>query len=230
MNGKTEVALAHPLDVTDWDQQATAFSAAVRAFGRIDYVYPVAGIGEKTWTPRTKSGEGFAKPDLGVLNIDLIGLLYTVSLALQQFRKQEVTDGFRGKIGCVSSVCGFYCVPTLPVYTAAKHGVVGFVRSYGKYLPEEGITMNAVCPNVIKTAISAPAFYEKLDARGLLTPMQGVLDAFDSMLGASDISGEIFEVGPNGGYQIKTPPEFLDAESKEVIDLLHERAHPLQQA
>ena len=60
--------------------------------------------------------------------------------------------------------------------------------------------------------------------------MQGVLDAFDSMLGASDISGELFEVGPNGGYQIRTPPEFLDAESKEVIDLLHEWTYPLQQA
>ena len=87
---------------------------------------------------------GFEKPDLTVIDLDLTGVMYTVSLAVQQFRRQEPKNGFRGKIGCVASICGFYCVPTLPIYTAAKHGVNGFVRSFGKYLPEEQITMNAV--------------------------------------------------------------------------------------
>jgi hypothetical protein len=54
--------------------------------------------------------------------------------------------------------------------------------------------MNAVCPNVIRTHISPPAFYDKLEALGLLTPMQGVVDAFESMLGSNGTSGEIFEV------------------------------------
>lgn len=89
--------------------------------------------------------------------------------------------------------------------------------------------MNAVCPSVIRTNISTSAFYDKLESKGLLTPMQGLIEAYESMLGDSDVSGEIFEVGPRGGYSIKTAPEYLDAESKEVIDLLHERGHPLQE-
>ena len=56
--------------------------------------------------------------------------------------------------------------------------------------------MNAVCPNVIRTNISAPAFYDKLDGLKLLTPMQGLIEAFESMLGSNDTSGEIFEVQP----------------------------------
>ena len=88
--------------------------------------------------------------------------------------------------------------------------------------------MNAVCPNVIKTNISAPAFYEKLDKLGLLTPMEGVIEAFESMLGTNDTSGELFEVGPNGGYAIKKAPEHLDAETGKIMGLLYERAHPLQ--
>jgi len=230
LNKMGHVASVGQLDVTQWDQQEKAFSAAVKEFGRVDYVYPIAGIGERPWTPHgSEKSVSFQKPDLSVLDADLTGVLYTVSLAVQQFRRQEANkDGFRGKIGCVASVCGFYCVPTLPVYTAAKHGVVGIVRSFGKYLPEEQITMNAVCPNVIKTNISAPAFYDKLEGMGLLTPMQGLIEAFESILGSNETSGEIFEVGPNGGYQIKSPPEFLDSESKKVIDLLYERAHPLQ--
>jgi NAD(P)-dependent dehydrogenase (short-subunit alcohol dehydrogenase family) len=108
-------------------------------------VYPIAGIGERVWTPNSPTmTSGFEKPDLSVIDIDLTGVMYTVSLAVQQFRRQEPKNGIRGKIGCVASVCGFYCVPTLPIYTAAKHGINGFVRSFGKYLPEEEITMNAV--------------------------------------------------------------------------------------
>lgn len=102
-------------------------------------------MGERVWTPNQPAmTSGFEKPDLTVIDLDLTGVMYTVSLAVQQFRRQEPKNGFRGKIGCVASICGFYCVPTLPIYTAAKHGVNGFVRSFGKYLPEEQITMNAV--------------------------------------------------------------------------------------
>jgi len=32
--------------VTDWDSQRQGFEAAVKQFKRIDYVYPIAGIGE----------------------------------------------------------------------------------------------------------------------------------------------------------------------------------------
>lgn len=56
-----------------------------------------------------------------MLDVDLTGVLYTIGIAIQQFRRQDVgPNGFRGKIGCVASVCGFYCAPTLPIYTAAK--------------------------------------------------------------------------------------------------------------
>ena len=88
--------------------------------------------------------------------------------------------------------------------------------------------MNAVCPNVIRTNISPLAFYDKLEKMNLLTPMQGLIEAFESMLGANDTSGELFEVGPNGGYKIKKAPEHLDAETEKIMGLLYERAHPLQ--
>ncbi|KAK4995925.1 hypothetical protein LTR66_004363 [Elasticomyces elasticus] len=225
-----DVAFAVKVDVTDWDQQLAAFEKVVAQFGRLDYVYPIAGIAERAWLPTDLKAQGFVKPDLTVLDADLNGVLWTISLAVQQFRRQEKNkNGFRGKIGCVASVCGFYCVPTLPVYTAAKHAVNGFVRSYGKYLPEEGITLNAVCPNVIRTNISSGAFYDKLEEQGLLTPMDGVVEAYESMLGSSDVSGELFEVGPKGGYKTRPAQEYLDEPSEKVCELLYHRAHPLQQ-
>lgn len=89
--------------------------------------------------------------------------------------------------------------------------------------------MNAVCPNVIRTNISTPVFYDKLEAKGLLTPIEGLIEAFESLLGDSDVSGETFEVGPNGGFVLRKGMEYLDKESEEVVGLIAERAHVLQE-
>jgi len=105
---------------------------------------------------------------------------------------------------------------------------VGFVRSFGKYLPEEGITLNAVCPNVVRTNISSGAFYEMMEEKGLLTQMKAVLDAFEHFLDA-DISGECMEMGPNGGYTRRAPAEALDRETTTVLELLYERGHKLHE-
>ena len=109
---------------------------------------------------------------------------------------------------------------------------MGFVRSYGKYLPEEKITLNAVCPNVIRTNISTQGFYDTLEEKGLLTPIEGVPDVFEKLLGDNDTSGECFEVGPHyktqGAIATKGPP-YLDDESATVFDMLYERGKPLHQ-
>lgn len=106
--------------------------------------------------------------------------------------------------------------------------MVGFVRSYGKYLPEENITLNAVCPNVVKTHISSDAFYERIESENLMTPMKGVIDAFESFLD-SDISGECMEQGPKGGFVRRAPEPYLDQESERAMDLVYERSYPLHQ-
>ncbi|KAF4551367.1 Short chain dehydrogenase-like protein 64 [Elsinoe fawcettii] len=151
------LATAVSVDVASWDSQLEAFQTACSFLGgRVDYVFAVAGIGERPWLPpfdpaniQDSAGQnpGFVKPDLTTLNVDLNGPLYTAALAIQQMRSQKPsTSGFRGSIAIAASVCGFYCVPTLPIYTAAKHGVIGFVRTYGKLLAEFGIGLNAQYP------------------------------------------------------------------------------------
>lgn len=104
LNNKTgqehRVAWAHQLDVVDWESQRRAFEAALHVLGgRIDYVMPIAGIGERPWTPNGQdTTAGFIKPELTVIDVDTIGVLYTASLAIQQFRQQGPSKhGFRGK-------------------------------------------------------------------------------------------------------------------------------------
>lgn len=109
-------------------------------------------------------------------------------------------------------------------------GVVGFVRSYGKYLPEENIKFNAVCPHVARTNISTGPFYDVLQEKGLLTPMEGIVDAFMHFVDHSDQSGECLEIGPVGGPKIREAPRVLNKEVEDLNGLLYLRGHPLHEA
>jgi NAD(P)-dependent dehydrogenase (short-subunit alcohol dehydrogenase family) len=119
--------------------------------------------------------------------------------------------------------------------TAAKHAIVGLVRSFGQYLPSESIILNAVCPNVIRTNISTGAFYDTLEKDGILTPIEGVVETFEKLLDAGKgRSGEILEIGPKYGKDgegavPRKGAEYLDKESAEVFRRLGERGRPLHQ-
>jgi NAD(P)-dependent dehydrogenase (short-subunit alcohol dehydrogenase family) len=182
-----------------------------------------------------QAGDGeFAKPDLSVLDVDLTGVLYTIALAIQQFRRQDPLPWsssaskkqYRGKIGLVASVCGFYCVPSLPIYTAAKHALIGLTRSYGVLVKEEGMVLSAVAPNVVRTGISSSAFYDKMEEEGMLTPMESVLEAFKEIV-EGDGSGVVYECGPKGGVVVRQGSEYLDEESGKCCELLLERGRGL---
>lgn len=86
------------VDVSDWDSQRKAFETAIDVFGgRIHHVFPIAGIGERRSFPNKPNSTGFEKPDLKVIEVDELGVIYTVSLAVQHFRRQELNKyGLKG--------------------------------------------------------------------------------------------------------------------------------------
>jgi NAD(P)-dependent dehydrogenase (short-subunit alcohol dehydrogenase family) len=55
-------------DITIWEQQVEVFKKAVQRWGRVDYLFANAGVGERVWVPNTTSSlEGeYIKPDLSV--------------------------------------------------------------------------------------------------------------------------------------------------------------------
>ena len=65
-----------------------------------------------------------------------------------------------------------------------------------------------------------------MDEKGLITPMKGVVDAFEHFLDTS-VSGECLEIGPNGGFHRRAPAESLDQESRIVMDEIAKRSRPL---
>lgn len=86
------------VSVTDWDSQKKALEQAVKDLKRIDYVFPIAGVGERKAIKNDPTATEFEKPDLTVIDVDLNGVLYTTFLAIQQFRHQDKDEtGYRGR-------------------------------------------------------------------------------------------------------------------------------------
>ena len=98
--------------------------------------------------------------------------------------------------------------------------IAGLVRSYGNLiLPKENITLNAICPHVVRTGISkhTPWFYDDLEKGGLLTEIGRVIDGFEEFLGESTRSAECLEVGPKG-KRVVGPEEYMDDETRLGVD------------
>lgn len=90
--------------MSDWDSQRSAFEQAIDVLdGRIDYVLPIAGIGERRSFPNKPDATTFEKPDLKVVEVDEIGVIYSVSLAVQHLR--QVGKGKRGVKGRSKTAC-----------------------------------------------------------------------------------------------------------------------------
>ncbi|KAK5694390.1 hypothetical protein LTR17_024840 [Elasticomyces elasticus] len=213
-------AWAGEVDVSDWNSQRAAFEDALNRLGPIDLVLPIAGIGERKWLDRPSKAEGFVKPDLAVQSIDETGVVYTVALAVQHFHWAKEDDPcFEGRILTVASVCGFYIQPTTPIYTLAKHGVVGFVRSFGTYLQDQGIKLNAICPSRVRTNITVKGIHDLAEERGLLVPMPQLHKSFEAFLPGGEhsaLSGQCLEVAPREMRLVPTIEFFNDDQRRSV--------------
>jgi 3-hydroxybutyrate dehydrogenase len=59
-----------------------------------------------------------------------------------------------GRLVAIASILSLRGDPYVAAYAAAKHGVLGLVRSLAKEVAREGITVNAVCPGYVDTPMT----------------------------------------------------------------------------
>ena len=80
------------------------------------------------------------------LNVNLTGAFFSVQPALAGMRGL----GW-GRIVFVASTAGIRAAPYIAPYVAAKHGVIGLMRTLAIETAKDGITVNAVCPSYTET-------------------------------------------------------------------------------
>ena len=133
-------------DVSDPAQVKAMVAAAVATFGRLDYAFNNAGInsvGANEYDDATWARS---------IDINLTGVM----LCMREEAEVMLRNG-GGAIVNTASINGLIGNGAQPAYTASKHGVVGLTRHGALRWANQGIRVNAVCPGVIDTAMTAQA-------------------------------------------------------------------------
>lgn len=143
--GGPDSALGVVADVRDQHALATAAAAAVDRFGGLRAVVAAAGA-IAGGTPAWKTDDDTFSTMVG---INLEGVWRTARATVPVLLQQP--EPRTGRFVAVASAGGMVGLPLLGAYAAAKHGVIGLVRSLAAELGTSGVTVNAVAPGSTDT-------------------------------------------------------------------------------
>lgn len=134
-------------DVGSADDIAALVDGTVAAFGRLDCALNNAGIN------RLDQDEYEDPVWDRAIGVNLSGVMRCMR---EEARVMLPAGG--GAIVNTASINGLVGNPAQPAYSAAKHGVIGLTRHAALRWATQGIRVNAVCPGVIETGMTAPLF------------------------------------------------------------------------
>jgi 3-oxoacyl-[acyl-carrier protein] reductase len=137
-------AVALKLDVSRSEEVMSAFAKIASDFGRLDVVINNAGITRDGLILRMKEEDWDA-----VINVNLKGVFLCSKEAVKVMVKQKY-----GRIVNIASVVAFMGNPGQANYSASKAGIVGLTKTTAREYASRGITVNAVAPGFIATAMT----------------------------------------------------------------------------
>jgi 3-oxoacyl-[acyl-carrier protein] reductase len=137
-------AAAIPMDVADAEQVRAGFRLALERFGRLDILVNNAGIARDALAIRMKPEDWDA-----VVRTNLTGAHLCIQQAVGAMLRQR-----SGRIINVSSVVAQMGNAGQANYVAAKAGLIGLTKALAAELASRNITVNAVAPGFIVTAMT----------------------------------------------------------------------------
>ncbi|XP_028838424.1 15-hydroxyprostaglandin dehydrogenase [NAD(+)]-like [Denticeps clupeoides] len=191
-------------DVSSEVQFRDAFEKSTQLFGGLDIICNNAGIvNESDWEK--------------AVAVNLNGVIRGTFLALELMKKEN--GGRGGVIVNIASMAGLGPHAVAPVYTASKHGVVGFSRAIAEAstVLGYGVRINVLCPGFVQTTIFASLekdeALEKLrNQRGKLLESWGILEPSDVakiflriVLDDSSRNGGVLVITSKGAEYINFP-------------------------
>ena len=137
-------ASAHACDVVDEAQVNAAFDAIAKQHGKLDILVNNSGV--------TRDGLVLRMSDAQwdeVVDTNLKGVFHCCRAAARTLLKSK-----NGRIVNVSSVVGVMGNPGQANYVASKAGVIGLTKALAREFAPRGVTVNAIAPGFIKTAMT----------------------------------------------------------------------------
>jgi uncharacterized protein len=133
---------AVPGDVTEPADRARMIKAAEEAFGPVDILVNNAGI--ESVLPFTEYDEDEIR---SIVQVNLDAPIQLTRLAMP-----GMVERGRGHVVNIASLAGKAAVPYNTVYSATKHGLVGFTYSLREELHGTGVSVSVVCPGFVAEA------------------------------------------------------------------------------
>ncbi len=137
-------ALARKINIARLQECEDLMKAVIERFGRIDILVNNAGITRDTVLLRMKEEQWDE-----VMTVNLKGTFNCTKTAIRHMFRQK-----SGRIINIASVTGSMGNAGQSNYSASKAGVMGFTRAVAREYAEYGITVNAVAPGFIETAMT----------------------------------------------------------------------------
>ena len=195
IEGMNRKCLTFQVDVTDLEAIYAMVNNIIEELGEIHILVNNAGITQDNLFMRMKP-EQWSK----VIDVNLNGVFNVTKAVIRSMVKQRY-----GKIINISSVVGFSGNPGQVNYSSTKSALVGFTKSLAREVGTRGVTVNAVAPGFIDTAMTQALNKSQQEAILQQIPLGRMGDAGDianavaflASKEASYITGTVLHV--NGG-------------------------------
>ena len=134
------------VDVRDYDALKAVVDSGVEQLGRLDIIVANAGIG----TVGKKLHKISEKIWQDMIDVNLSGVWHTVKAGVPHL----IAGGRGGSIVLTGSVGSHKALAHTGHYIAAKHGVLGLMRSFAVELGQHSIRVNSVHPSQVNTPMT----------------------------------------------------------------------------
>ena len=191
-------AQAFATNVADATEVKSLFASVTEHFGGLDILINNAGITRDGLLIRMRDEDWD-----DVLNVNLKGAFLCIREAARIMSKKKY-----GRIVNISSVVALMGNAGQANYCASKAGLIGLTRSCARELARRQITVNAVAPGFIETAMTKDLPEKVRDGLLAMIPLERLGQPEDVMRsvvflageGAGYITGQVLEV--NGGMHM----------------------------
>lgn len=136
--------IAATVNVTDSKSATDLIDLTLKEFGKVDILVNNAGITRDTLILRMDEADWDA-----VLNVNLKGVFNCSKAVVRPMMKQRY-----GRIVNISSVSGQAGQAGQTNYSASKAGIIGFTKALAREVASRQITVNAIAPGFIPTALT----------------------------------------------------------------------------
>jgi 3-hydroxybutyrate dehydrogenase len=138
---------AHFAGIADVADQASIAAAIAEAAARQPIDILVANAGSAESAPFARSDAALFRR---MMDVNYMGVVHAIQASLPSMRERPF-----GRIVAIASTAGLKGYAYVSAYSAAKHAVIGLVRSLALELAQTRITVNAVCPGFTDTDLVA---------------------------------------------------------------------------